>query len=128
MECFDNLPRSEPAVESLFEKGRAAMAACKWDEAIILFQAVMKHAAGAELVALHGLVGRCHQTRGRLAQALESYEESARLAEQYNDKQGQAAALDKVGVVLRDQGKFDQVLEKTEAALRLAREVGARAE
>jgi tetratricopeptide (TPR) repeat protein len=125
MEYLNGLPNSEPSVRVPFEKGRAAMAAYKWDEAIGHFEESRKHAAGTELVALHGLIGRCHHTPGRLQQALESFEESARLASLFKDKQGLAHALDNVGVVLRDQGKFDRALDKYEEALRLAHEAGA---
>ncbi|MCX6843851.1 MAG: tetratricopeptide repeat protein [candidate division WOR-3 bacterium] len=126
MEYFDGLPESEPAVRAPFEKGRAAMAAYKWDEAIQNFEEAEKHAAGTELAALHGLVGHCHHMPGRLPQALASFEESARLAERFHDKPGQAHATDRTGVVLRDQGKLDRALEKYEEALRLAKEAGAR--
>jgi tetratricopeptide (TPR) repeat protein len=128
MEYLGNLPESKPEVRAPFKQGRAAMDKYKWDEAIGHFEEAKKHAAGTELVALHSLVGLCHQTPGRLGQAIESFEESARLAEQFKDKQGQAYALDKAGVVLRDQGKSDRALEKYEAALRLAQEAGARPE
>jgi tetratricopeptide (TPR) repeat protein len=126
MDYLDGLPESEPAVRVPFEKGRAAMAAYKWDEAIMHFDEAMKHAAGTELAALHGLVGHCHHMPGRLTQALAGFEESARLAETSGDKPGQAYATDKAGAVLRDQGKLDLALAKHEEALKLAREAGAR--
>jgi len=126
MEYFDGLPESEPAVRAPFEKGRAAMDAYKWDEAIVHFKAAMEHAAGTELAALHGLVGHCHHLPGRLPQALACFEESARLAERFHDKPGQAHATGRVGVVLRDQGEFHGALTKHEEALKLAKEAGAR--
>jgi len=124
MEYFGGLPESEPAVRVPFEKGRAAMDAYKWDEAISHFEEAVKHAAGTELVALHGLVGRCYHIPARLPQALASFEESARLAERFHDKPGQAHATDSAGEVLRDQGKFDRALAKHMEALELAREAG----
>jgi tetratricopeptide (TPR) repeat protein len=128
MEYLGKLPESKPAVRVPFEKGQAAMEAYKWDEAIGHFQDAMKHAAGTEQVALHGLVGLCLQTPGRWRQALASFEESARLAEQFGDKQGKAVALDNIGVLWRDRGELDKALESLEAALKLAREIGARRE
>ena len=128
MEYYGGLAKSEPAVRNPFEKGQAAMAAYKWDEAIGFFQEAMKHAAGTEQVALCSLVGACHYSPGRWRQALESHEESARLAEQFGDKQGKAVALDNVGVIWRDRGELDKALESLEAALKLAREIGARRE
>jgi tetratricopeptide (TPR) repeat protein len=126
VDYFDGLPESEPEVRVPFEKGRAAMAAYKWDEAIKSFEEAKQHAAGTELAALHGLVGHCHHMPGRLPQALASFKESARLAEQFHDKPGQAYATDRAGAVLRDQGKLDRALVKHEEALKLAKEAGAR--
>ena len=126
MEYFGSLPEARSELRRPFELGRAAMAAYKWDEAIEHFEEAKKHASGAELAALHGLVGHCHHIPGRLPQALASFEESARLAEQFHDKPGQAYATDKVGVVLRDQGKFGLALAKHEEALKFATEAGAR--
>jgi tetratricopeptide (TPR) repeat protein len=126
MEYFGALPESEPAVRVPFEKGRASMDAYKWDEAIVHFQEAMKHAAGTELVALHDLVGRCHYVPGRWKEALGSHEESARLAEQFGDKQGKANALDNIGAIWLGRGEPDKVLEKHREALQLAREAGAR--
>jgi tetratricopeptide (TPR) repeat protein len=126
MEYFDGLPESEPAVRVPFEKGRAAMAAYKWDEAISHFEEAMEHAAGTELAALHGLVGRCHYVPGRWQEALESHEESARLAEQFGDKQGKADALDSIGAIWLDRGESTKAPAKHEEALALAREAGAR--
>jgi tetratricopeptide (TPR) repeat protein len=128
MEYRGGLPESEPAVRVPFEKGRAAMAAYKWDEAIEHFKEATKHAAGAELAALHGLVGRCHFQPGRLKEALESQEESARLAEQCGDKQGKANALDRIGMIWRDRDELDKAREYHEQALTIAREIGARQE
>ena len=104
------------------------MEAYKWDEAIGHFQDAMKHAVGPELTTLHFLVGRCHHAPGRWKKALESFEESSRLAEQFGDKQGKAAALDNIGVIRRERGEFDKALENFETALGLAREIGARQE
>ena len=128
MEYYDGLDKSKPAVRNPFEKGRAAMEAYKWDEAIGHFQDAMKHAAGTEQVALCSLVGACHYAPGRWRQALASFEESARLAEQFTDKQGKAVALDNIGVLWRGRSVYDKALENFEAALKLAREVGARRE
>jgi tetratricopeptide (TPR) repeat protein len=126
MEYLGNLPESKPEVRVPFELGKAAMDAYKWDEAIGHFNKATKHAEGPQLVALHGLLGRCHSTPGRWREALKSHEESARLAEQYGDKQGWAAALDNIGVIWRNRGEYDKAKEKHEAALKLAREAGAR--
>jgi tetratricopeptide (TPR) repeat protein len=128
MEYCGGLEKSEPAVRVPFEKGRAAMDAYKWDEAIGHFGEAMKHAAGTEQVALHGLVGLCLQTPGRWRQALASFEESARLAEQFKDKQGKAVAFDNIGVLWRERGELGKALESFEAALKLTREIGARRE
>lgn len=126
MEYYGGLEKSEPAVRNPFEKGRTAMEAYRWDEAIGHFGEAMKHAAGAELAALNGLVGRCHDTTGRLKEALESHEQSARLAEQSGDRAGLASALDNIGGVRLHMGEFDKALEYSERALKQAREAGAR--
>lgn len=104
------------------------MDVARWDEAIGHFQEATKHAAGSELVALHALIGRSHYTPGRWDQAQESYEESARLAERCGDREGEANALDNIGVIWRDKGRLAKALANHEAAFRLAREIGARRE
>jgi tetratricopeptide (TPR) repeat protein len=112
------------------------MEAYKWDEAIGHFSKAMEHAAGTELVALSSLVGLCHYAPGRSKEALESHEKSARLAEQYGDKQGKAVALDNVGVIWRDnvlwkgadKALLDKAHENHETALKMLRELGAKTE
>jgi tetratricopeptide (TPR) repeat protein len=128
MEYLGGLPGSVPAVSVPFELGRTAMDAYKWDEAIGHFQGAMRRAVGTERVALHGLIGQCHSRPGRWREALDSFEESARLAEQFRDRQGQACALDNIGVIWRDRGELGRALEKHESALTLAREIGDRRE
>ena len=128
MEYFGNLPKSKPAVRVPFETGRAAMDASKWDEAIVHFQEAMKHASGAEDRSLHYLVGRCRRTPAIQAQAMQSYEESARLAEQLGDKQLRANALNCIGGLLRDAGDFEKSLASHEQALKLAQEAKVRSE
>lgn len=128
MEYLNGLPNSKPAVRVPFENGMAALATYKWDEAISNFHEAMKHATGTELVSLHHLVGRCRHKAGRLREAFESYEESARLAKQYGDKQGKANALDSIGVIWRNWEDLDKAREYHEQALLIAREIGARQE
>lgn len=128
MEYFGNLPKAKYKVRKPFELGRAAMKSKKWDEAIDHFQAAMNHAAGAELAALHYLAGRCFRTPARQAQAMQSYEESARLAEQFGDKQLRANVLNGIGGLWRDAGDFEKSLASHEQSLKLAQEAGVRPE
>lgn len=93
MEYLDGLVNALPTVRTPFELGRAAMKACKWDNAILLFKVATKEAAGTELVALASLLGLCHEPPGRWKEAKESHEESSQLAEQFGDRQGKAAAI-----------------------------------
>jgi tetratricopeptide (TPR) repeat protein len=128
MEYVGSLPQSRPEIREPFESGTAAMEAYRWDEAIGDFTRGMEHAEGAELAALHGLVGRSHLRAGRWQDALSSFEESSRLAEMAGDKRGNACALASIGVIVRDQGEMDRAQKELDKAVRLAREAGARRE
>jgi len=123
---LDGIPEAEdPKLKVYTAKGLAAMRKCKWDKAIRLFQKALGHAAGTKpSVALFNLVGLCYDTPGRLSQALDSYEESARLAQQCGDKQGRGAALGNIGTVYSVKGEPDKALKYLEDALAIHREIG----
>jgi len=120
---LDGLPKAKPAVRNPFEAGRKAMAEYKWDDAIGHFNEAMKEAKGTELVALYNLIGICHYTPGRLNQALESFEESARLAKEFNDKEGEAIALGNIGNIYQTKGELDKALKYFEDGLKIDREM-----
>ncbi len=113
-----------PAVREPFELGFAAMNACRWNEAIGHLQAAAAATKGLKLVALLNLMGVCHYTEGRLNEALRDFEESARLADKFSDKQARARALANVGLVYRDSGQLDRALDCLERALEMARSIG----
>ena len=123
-EYIDGLSKSPPAVKQPFELGRAAMDTYRWDKAIALFREALTQARGAELVALFNLTGVCCYTQGLLDNALASFEESARLAEQFGDDEGKAPALGNIGVVWHDRGELDRALSYKEKALAKAHELG----
>jgi tetratricopeptide (TPR) repeat protein len=119
-EYLDGLMNSLPTVRSPFELGRAAMKTCKWDNAIVLFKVAAKQAAGSELVALASLMGLCHEAPGRWQAAREGHEESIRLAEQYADLQGKAAALTNLGRLCLVTGETDKARKHHEEAMAMA--------
>jgi tetratricopeptide (TPR) repeat protein len=125
-EYLDGLPKSTGPVRTSFDAGRAAMKAYKWDDAIAHFKDAIKSASGTQLVALYNLIGLCHYTPGRWDEALQAYEESRRLAQDFGEKQGEAAALGNIGVVWQLKGEWDKALEYQEKALQLDRELGNR--
>ena len=116
-EYLDGLANSGPAVRQPFELGLAAMETYDWGRAIELFREAMLQARGAEIVALFNLTGVCHYTQGRLDQARTSFEEAARLAEQFEDDEGKAPALGNIGVIWHDLGELDRSLQYKEQAL-----------
>ncbi|OYD15864.1 hypothetical protein CH330_04565 [candidate division WOR-3 bacterium JGI_Cruoil_03_51_56] len=126
MEYLDGLPKAKPAVRKPFEKGYAAMRGHRWDEAIGYFVQAMRKASGTQLVALFNLMGLCHYTPGRLKQALETYEWSARIARRLNDKEGKAAALGNIALIYRAKGELDKALDYAKEGLRIQREIGDR--
>ncbi len=124
LEYLDGLPQADDPVRVPFEKGYAAMKACRWDEAIGYFRQALKHASGRQLVALFNLIGLCHDTPGRWDKAVASYEESARLAEEFEDREGRAIALHNLGIILQNRGQYDKARELYEQSLKLNRELG----
>jgi len=123
-EYLDGLSRSGTAVRQPFELGRTAMAACEWEQAIEHFREAMMQARGAEIVALFNLTGVCRYTQGDLGKALADFEESARLAKQFRDVNGEAPALGNIGVIWHDKGELDRALEYKEEALAKAHGLG----
>ena len=123
-EYLDGLSRSVAAVRQPFELGRAAMAKCEWEQAIGHFREAMMQARGGEIVALFNLTGVCRYTQGHLDRALADFEESSRLAEQFQDVNGKAPALGNIGVIWHDKGELDKALQYKEEALEKAHGLG----
>ena len=120
---LDGLPKAGSAAREPFELGRAAMAAFKWDEAIAHFREAMKEAEGTQLAALFNLIGLCQYASDRPVDALRDYEESARLAEEFGDRQGKAADLSNIGNIYSAKGERDKALKYYEEALVIHREI-----
>lgn len=123
-EYLDGLANSGPAVRQPFELGLAAMEAYDWGQAVEHFREAMVQARGAEIVALFNLSGVCRYTQGMLDYARTSFEEAARLAEQFGDEEGKAPALGNIGVIYHDQGDLDRALQYKEQALAKAHQLG----
>ncbi|MFO7675807.1 MAG: tetratricopeptide repeat protein [bacterium] len=121
---LDGLPAAAAPVRDRFLLGEAARRAYRWDEAIRHYRAAMKEARGTELAALFNLVGLCHYLAERRQQALENYEESARLAGQLDDQRGRGIALHNAGVVRHDWGELDEARRLFEESLALTRRLG----
>ena len=119
-EYLGKLLESRPEIREPFELGFAAMNTSNWDQAIRYFQTALTATNGPGMVALHNLIGVCHYTRGRLDDALRDFEESARLADQYDDKQGKSRALGNIGRICHDGGDLDRALALLEEALALS--------
>jgi len=122
-EYLDGLPVSEPAVRQPFELGLAAMRACRWAEAIGHFRDAMTATKGTHLVALFNLTGMCQYTRGRPSEALRDFEESVRLAVEYQSERGRAQALNNIGLICHDNGELDRALEYLGESLAMASEL-----
>jgi tetratricopeptide (TPR) repeat protein len=123
-EYLDGLANSGPAVRQPFELGLAAMETYNWGQAVEHFREAMLQARGAEIVALFNLSGVCRYTQGMLDYARKSFEEAARLAEQFGDEEGKAPALGNIGVIYHDQGDLDLALQYKEQALAKAHQLG----
>ncbi len=116
---------SEQVVWQPFEVGRAAMAACQWDQAIDNFKRAHANADGKQLAPLLNQHGMCLYMKGRLGDALREFQDAARLARQLGDKQGMAATFNNIGVIHRYFGEFDIALKFFRDARVLARESGS---
>ena len=124
VEYLGGLHESDSAVWQSFEPGLAAMAACQWDQAIEHLRRARAKASGAQLVPIHNQTGVCNYMQGRLDEALRDFEESARLATQYEDEQGKSSALANIGVMHHDSGELDSALKQMSEALAMVRKSG----
>jgi len=122
----DGLTSADPPIFDPFLEGTKLMAEYKWDEAISEFQKAMKEAKASQLVALFNLIAICYYTSGRQALALENYEESLKLAREFDDKQGEANALGNIGAIYQIKGDLDQALKYHQEALKIHKEIGFR--
>ncbi len=119
-EYLGKLLESRPEIREPFELGFAAMNTSNWGDAIRHFQTAVTATNGPGLVALHNLIGVCHYTQGRLDAALKDFAESARLADQYDDKQGKSRALGNLGRICHDNGDLDRALVLLDQALAMS--------
>ncbi len=91
---------SKPNIEfnEIYEQGLDAMKAQKWDVAIMYFKQATNNAKGSNLIYLFILIGSCYYGSNRLSEALENYNESVKLAEQFNNYEGMAIAYRQIGL------------------------------
>jgi len=108
------------------DKAAEAMKAGAWDKAVRCLSRAVLTTVGAELANAHRLMGVCHTARTRLAEAMASFEESARVAEACGDKVGTARALGNVGLIWQRRGRYNEALACYEQALELFRQLGDR--
>ncbi len=120
-EYTGDLRESAIAVSQPFESGRAAMAACQWNQAIEHFRVAQAEASPAQLVPLLNQIGTCHYVQGKLLDALWEFAETARLAEEQGDRPGRIAAINNIGVIHHDHGELGRALELLKEALATAR-------
>lgn len=126
-EYVGELHQLDPAVWQPFERGLAAMSACQWDEAVGYFETAQARAVGTPLAPLPNQIGLCRYMQGRLGEALKGFQDSARLAEQSEDKLGIALALNNIGVILHYYGELNTALKDLRDAQAIARESGNQA-
>lgn len=120
---LDGLPQAVKEVRDPFTEGLKSMENYKWDEAIGYFKKALEKAKGTQLVSLFNLIGLCHYTPGRLDEALKNFEESVHLAEQFDDKEGKAAALGNSGLIYERNNGLDKALNCQNESLKLNREL-----
>jgi len=122
-----DFPESGSEAEQAYRRGLAATGAYRWDEAVGHWVTARFSASYTQLAPLHHQAGVCRYMQGRLGDALEQFEQSARLAEQLEDKSARALALNNIGVIRHDCGELDAALEVLKEARALARESGNQA-
>jgi len=125
---LDGLPQAKGPVRTSFDAGYAAYEACKWDEAIGHFKEALKTAQGTQLVALYNLIGLSHYTPGRRDDALAAFEESRRLAVDFKDRKGEAAALGNIGLIWMNKGEWDRAVGNLVQVLAVFGQLGAKVE
>jgi tetratricopeptide (TPR) repeat protein len=123
-EYAGGLTAAEAEVREPFEEGRAAMAACQWNQAIDHFRQAQTEASRAELVPLHCQVGVCYYIQGRLTNALREFRESYQLADYQRDRRGQAAALNNAGIIRHEYEELDGAFEQFTKAFAALRDSG----
>ena len=120
------------ALRSVFEpfaKGLKLMTQNRLNEAIVEFKQSMQEAKHRELVALYNLVGVCYHTPGTLDSALENFHTSRILAKNFNDKEGEAAALKNISEIHRTRtDSLDTTIKYYQDLLKIEQEIGNREE
>lgn len=125
-EYIGGFHESDPAIRQPFELGLAAMAACRWDQAIEQLRQAQARARGAQLVPIYNQTGVCHYMLGRPDDALSDFDESARLATRYEVELDKAPSLGNIGVILHDCGDLSGALGTMTEALSIVRGIGDR--
>ena len=78
------------------------------------------------LITLYRSLGDAYKRQYRYHEALEQYEKSLLLAQSLKDLQGQAGALNQIGVVYEELARYQQAIELYQHSLNLVREIGDR--
>jgi tetratricopeptide (TPR) repeat protein len=113
-------------LDRLCLQGPAAMRAAKFEKCARIYNRALKLASGTRLSAIHRQIGICRQFQCRFDEALASYAESARVADEVGDKRGKAHALGNAGLVWQRRGDHAKALAFYEEAVRLYGELGDR--
>jgi tetratricopeptide (TPR) repeat protein len=121
-EYIGRVHEADPAAWQPFEDGLAAMAECQWDQALQDCEAAQAKGGVGRLAPIPNQIGVCYYMQGRLADALQRFVESARIAKEHGDDQGRASALSNIGVVLHHCGEHTDALKHLREALSLSRQ------
>lgn len=116
----------ERRLDRLCIQGPAAMRTAKFDKCVRIYTRALKLASGRRLGAIHRQIGICRQFQCRFDEALACYAESARVADQCDDKRGRAHALGNMGLVWQQRGDHAKALALYEQAVGLYGELGDR--
>ena len=100
--------------------GIQAMDEYKYDEAIGIFRKLLPDAEGSQKVALLSLIGVCLRQQDNLDEALGHCQESLKLAEEIQDKEGIVANLNNRGLVYANKGNYDSAIRDYDKAIEIA--------
>ena len=78
------------------------------------------------LITLYRSLGDTYRRQYRYHEALERYEKSLLLAQSLKDLQGQADALNNLGLVYEDLASYEQAIDLYQQSINIAREIGDR--
>ncbi len=118
LDGIPSLPPDNP-IRKGFDDGIRAMDEYKWNEAIGIFRNLLPNTEGEQKGTLLNFIGLCFYQQDKLDKALGHYQESLKLAEEIQDKEGRVVNLNNIGMVYAQKGDYDAAIRDYTKAIEI---------